>query len=531
MPWQAARKYRRPVIISRTELATATVASMVCAAAITGCGPVEKPAPNTGLQIDFNDQTIAWHGCETGADDEVGRRLAAVGAQCGEFSAPLDYASPAGKTITVAVARRPAGDSARRIGTLVVETGGPGPSRDGIALLIDGPEGGHAAPDLAERYDLVGFDPRFFGASTPLECGWPTSQYLGVAQAAPGDRAGFDRVVAAARELALQCAPWQELLPHASTRTVARDLDLLRTLLGEPSLSYLGWSWGTYLGAVYAQMFGEHVERLVLDSPLDPRAAGPDLTRDTAPADAAALADWARWAAAQDIGLGTTFAAVLGEIHDLVDRVRDAPVMLAGITVTADLIPGLLLTIDDSAESYSAFGSQIRALIDASRGVQVEPPPTLAIKLSLYADTAVTPEFGFSATVANQCADRPARPVEDYFADIELHHAEEPLFGALARHLGPCAMWPVSPNEPPTEIDNQIPALLVGADGDPVAPSAGLWALRTAMPAARSLTLRPASRHGVYLFDSSACIDDTVTAYLLDGVLPSGDTTCDRAEP
>ncbi|MGW6620799.1 alpha/beta fold hydrolase [Nocardia sp. NPDC055002] len=517
--------------ISRNEFATVAVASMVCAAAITGCRPSETPDPTAGHRIGFHDQTIAWHDCEAGADDEVGRRLAAAGAQCGEFSAPLDYAAPAGKTITVAVARRPAGDAARRLGTLVVETGGPGPSRDGVALLIDGPEGGHGAPELAERYDVVGFDPRFFGASTPLECGWPTSEYLNVAQAAPVDRAGFDRVVVAARDLASGCEPWRDLLPHASTRTVARDLDLLRTLLGETSLSYLGWSWGTYLGAVYAQMFGEHVDRLVLDSPLDPRAAGPDLTRDTAPADAAALADWARWAAEQDIGLGTTSAAVSGEIRDLVDRVRDAPITLAGITVTADLIPGLLLTVDDSAESYSAFGDQIRALIDASRGVQVEPPPGLAIKLGLYADTAVTPEFGFSATVANQCADRPARAVEDYFTDIELHHAEEPLFGALARHLGPCAMWPVSPSEPPTEIDNQIPALLVGADGDPVAPSAGLRALRTVMPAARSLTLRPAFRHGVYLFDSSACIDDTVTAYLLDGVLPSGDATCDRAEP
>ncbi|WP_328662494.1 alpha/beta fold hydrolase [Nocardia salmonicida] len=519
------------MIISRNEFAVAMVASMVCAVAIAGCGPVEISAPKAGRQVDFHDQAIAWHDCETGADDEVGRRLAAVGAQCGEFSAPLDYASPAGKTITVAVARRPASDPARRLGTLVVETGGPGPSRDGVAILIDGPEGGHGAPDVAERYDVVGFDPRFFGASTPLECGWPTSQYLRVAQTTPGDRAGFDRAAAAARDLAMRCAPWRELLPHASTRTVARDLDLLRTLLGEPSLSYLGWSWGTYLGAVYAQMFGEHVDRLVLDSPLDPRAAGPDLTRDTAPADAAALEDWARWAAAQDLGLGTTSAAVLGEVDDLIERVRHAPISLAGVTVTADLIPGLLLTVDDSAESYIAFGSQIRALIDASRGVQVEPPPALAIKLALYADTGVTPEFGFSATVANQCADRPARAVEDYFVDIERHRAQEPLFGALARHLGPCAMWPASSNEPATDIGNQVPALLVGADGDPVAPSAGLRALRAVMPAARSLTLRPAFRHGVYLFDGSACIDDAVTAYLLDGVLPSVDTTCDRAEP
>ncbi|MFD6463901.1 alpha/beta fold hydrolase, partial [Streptomyces roseolus] len=250
----------------------------VSAGVLTGCDPQASPAPSPARAID-------WHDCRTGPEDAVGARLAAAGAQCGEFQAPLDYSNASGRSISIAVSRRPASDAAHRIGTLVVQTGGPGPSRDGVSMLIDGPEGGHpAAAALAERYDLVGMDPRFFGASTPLECGWPTGAYLSLAQTAPVNRVGFDRTVATAGELARLCEPQRELLPHAATRAVARDMDLLRTLLGVPKISYLGWSWGTYLGAVYLQMFGDHAARFVLDSALDPGAPGPDLTRAAAPA-------------------------------------------------------------------------------------------------------------------------------------------------------------------------------------------------------------------------------------------------------
>lgn len=271
------------------------VVGAMCAVTVLACTPTESEV--TGLPASIRTQHIVWHDCADADDDAVGVRLAAVCARCGEFRVRLDYADPAGATLTVAVARRSADDPDSRLGTLVVETGGPGPSRDGVSLLLDGPEGGHAGAELGRHYDLIGMDPRFFGASSPLECGWSTGEYLGLAQSAPAERVDVERAITVARGLAERCGPWQHLLPHASTRAMARDLDLLRTLLGADSLSYLGWSWGTYLGAVYAQLFGDRVDRMVLDSPIDPDAAGPDFTRNTAPADTAALADWARWAA------------------------------------------------------------------------------------------------------------------------------------------------------------------------------------------------------------------------------------------
>ncbi|WP_218719115.1 alpha/beta hydrolase [Nocardia sp. MH4] len=500
------------------------VSVLVSTVMLTGCNP--QPAASGSP-----DHIIDWHDCRTSAQDTVGARLAAAGALCGEFQAPLDYADPTGRKITIAVARRPASDPAHRLGTLVVQTGGPGPSRDGVSMLVDGPEGGHpATAALAERYDLIGMDPRFFGAASPLECGWSTSAYLGLAQTAPADRPGFDRTVAQARELARLCEPQRELLPHASTRAMARDMDLLRTLLEVPKISYLGWSWGTYLGAVYLQMFGEHADRFVLDSSLDPGAPGPDLTRATAPAAAAALADWARWAAGRDAELawGTTPEAVLAAIDAMFDAISTVPVGIAEVTITADMVAGLLLTVDDSDTSYTDFSAQLRALSDATLGHPVDPPAGLAAKLALYADSTVLPAFGFSATVANQCADRAARDIEDTYADIESHRAAEPMFGALARRVTPCPLWPVSPVEPATTIGNRSPALLVGAEGDPVAPVAGQRAMRQALPAARALTLDNAFRHGVYLFDRSACIDNAVEGYLLDGTLPATDSHCAR---
>ncbi|WP_433654223.1 alpha/beta fold hydrolase [Nocardia sp. CA-128927] len=501
------------------------LAAAALTVSLAGCGSAPSDE-SAALPDRLRDQSIAWHDCRSGPDDVVGDRLAAAGARCGEFQAPLDYADPAGQTITIAVAHRAATDSGRRLGTLLVQTGGPGPSRDGVTMIVDGPEGGHpAAAALAERYDLVGMDPRFFGASTPLECGWPTGSYLGIAQAAPTNRADFDRTVDAARELAARCAPNQALLPHASTRAIARDMDLLRVLLGESTVSYIGWSWGTYLGAVYTQIFGDRIDRVVLDSALDPRAPGPDLTRDTAAADAAALADWARWTSARDaeFGLGATEDAVLRTVDNIIRTVTTHPLSLGGVPITADMIPGLLLTVDDSDTSYAELSQQVRVLRDGA-----DPTPGMAQKLALYADTATSPEFGFSATVANQCAERPARGVEDYFTDIQRHRDTEPMFGALARHLTPCAVWPVGPAEPATEIANRHPALLIGAAGDPVAPAAGQKAMRQALSGSRSTTLADAFRHGVYLMDGARCVDSAVERYLLDGALPANDEICQR---
>ncbi|RJQ80876.1 alpha/beta hydrolase [Amycolatopsis panacis] len=462
-------------------------------------------------------QKISWHHCATDA------ALDAVGARCGEVRVPLNYAEPGGRKITVALARRPASDPARRIGTLVVEEGGPGPSRQGVGTLV------RQAPEIAARYDLVGIDPRFFGSSTPLDCGWPTGEYVSLAQAAPADRASFDRTVSAAKALAARCASHRDVLPYAGTRSIARDLDVVRAALGEERISYLGWSYGTYLGAVYTQMFPDRTDRVVLDSAIAPNAYGPALTRETAPADAAALRDWAAWASHHNgqYDLGATAAAVVRTVLDIQRAAARRPLEVGEHRITADRIPGLLLTSEDTDESYAELGAQVRMLRDVARGLPAQPTAVQQEKLALYTDTTVTRDFWFSASAANACADRAAsRDPETYYADIRAHAATEPFYGPLARHLTACTFWPVAPPEPPTRIGNDRSVLIVGATGDPVTPYPGQQELHRALRGSRMVTLASAFRHGVYGYASSACVTDAVGEYLLGGVLPAVDRFC-----
>ncbi|MFD1048186.1 alpha/beta fold hydrolase, partial [Kibdelosporangium lantanae] len=144
-------------------------------------------------------------------------------------------------------------------------------------------------PDVAARYDLVGMDPRFVGRSTPLNCRWTTDTFL---RSAGPTRRSFDDNTVLQKDLAAGCAAGnRDMLPYASTRNTARDMDVIRAALGETRLSYFGVSYGTYLGAVYLQMFGARADRVVLDSAVDPNAYGPGLFSRVGPAAAAALVE------------------------------------------------------------------------------------------------------------------------------------------------------------------------------------------------------------------------------------------------
>ena len=196
----------------------------------------------------FHHQPIIWHQCQLGPDDADGEFLDQFGAQCADITVPLDYNRPTGRTITLALSRLAASDQTHRIGALVFNLGGP--SIPALPRVVDARFG---MGDTGARFDLIGLDPRFVGRSTPLDCGWPTSWQ----PRSPGlDRAGFDRTVALTRDLAQRCADRQgDLLRYASTANIARDMDVVRAALGEPKLSFLGYSYGSYIGALYTQLF------------------------------------------------------------------------------------------------------------------------------------------------------------------------------------------------------------------------------------------------------------------------------------
>lgn len=353
-------------------------------------GAGAAPGGVSGSAHRFEPQTISWHACKTGPDD----------------------------------------DTAHKLGTLIVNTGGIGPSRDGVTAIAKGLPGlsPHGAPHLAARYDLVGIDPRFFGKSTPLECGWPTNLALRFRQFAAPDRSSFRASVANAKDLAARCKPFADRLPFGSTRDIARDMDIVRAVLGKARISYLGWSYGTYLGAVYLQMFPDRVGRIVLDSALDPEVYGPGATRPFGPADAAALKDWAGWAAERSsrFGLGDTADAVLAGVDRIYAVARRHPLRVGSYQVDGTMIAGLLLTVEDTDAAYADFSAKVRNLRDAAIGRKITPAPALAQLLALYANTDVLAELNLSATTANQCADRAAsRNPETYWRDIRDHLATE----------------------------------------------------------------------------------------------------------
>ncbi|GAA0246831.1 alpha/beta hydrolase [Cryptosporangium japonicum] len=453
----------------------------------------------------FYRQDVTWHGCRADADDTTGRLLDDADARCTRITVPVNYDDPGGRTLTLAVARRLGTDTDHHLGTLVVATGDPDGSRDGVLAVLQGlePEPARGSPDVAARYDLVGVDARFTGRSTRLGCDWPGGR--GAVGAAP-DRRAFDTGVAAAKDLAGRCAPATDLLPYASTRTRARDLDVVRSALAVERVAYLGWSSGAYLGAVYAQLFPTHVRRVVLDSTVTSPPAG-------GAGDRAVLADWARWAAERDATyrLGASREAVLATVEGIRRRAAGPGIPVAGRRVDASTLPGLLRPSADTEAAYARFSRVVQVLGGRPGPLEPVPGPT-------------------EGEVATRCADRPAnRDPESYFRDIEAHRRDEPLFGPLARNVTPCAFWPVETADRTAEPTSDVPALLVGADGDPAAPAADRRALHHAFPRSVQVTLRGAYRHRVYLYDGDPCVDKVVDEYLLGGTLPPADRDCTRA--
>jgi len=511
---------RRRWLLATVFSATATVGGVLAGgqsmAAVTTTG--------RGATDGYAAPTIAWNDCSTVADPGERASLQAAGAQCGQMAVPLDYAHPNGRQITLTLSRVRAGDPAHRRGVLMLNPGGPGDAA--LALPAALKEG---LPDIAARYDLIGMDPRFVGASSPVTCRWPTDFFL---RGAGPDRRTFQQGVAFAHGLATGCAGNADVLPYASTRNTARDMDLVRAALDEPRVSYVGWSYGSYLGSVYTQMFPQRVDRFVLDSAPDPDAYATGLWQSTGAATEAALRNWAGWAAARDATyhLGTTTDKVLATVDGIYRAAERAPLRIGSYRVDGNTLPVLLFIPIrlDTDDSYAAIAGDVVALKTAAGGTAVAPTDDLAADLALIQHP--TSDTTAGATSVIFCADQlvPHDP-ETYYRDIQTHRSAELHFGALTRSVTPCTFWPTTPVERPTRISNNVPVLMVGSTGDPRTTYPGQLNLHRELAGSRLITLAGAFEHIVYGAEDNPCVTDTVGAYLLDGTLPAADVTCHRA--
>ncbi|MEV4893644.1 alpha/beta hydrolase [Nonomuraea sp. NPDC055795] len=465
---------------------------------------------------------LDWKPCAQGPGDASGKELDRAGARCAELTVPLDHSRPGGRTIKLALSRLPATDRAHRIGTMVLNSGGPGEPTLGMPLKTRA-----AMKDVGARYDLIGLDPRFVGRSTPIDCGWPIGLWL---RSAGPTRARFDHQVAVQRDLAERCARRHaDVLPYVNTRDTARDIDLVRRVLGERRISFLGYSYGGYLGAVYTQMFPGRTDRVVLDSAGDPSTWGPRAMRGTEDEAERALRGWAAWTGQRHgiYGLGATPARVLATVNAITAAAQHRPLRVGAYEVDDQAVPYILSagSGDDRPEARAEFASTVRTLNEAAHGRPAKPSPELDRFLTFILTSAGSPLAGPAAAIT--CGDRAApREPAAYWNDVQRSRARHPLFGPLKNNIWPCAFWPNQPRERLTHVANPTPALIVSATGDTATTYEGSEAMHRALTGSRLLTLRGATGHGIYGEYGDACVDAKVNAYLATGALPAADPIC-----
>ncbi|MEV6631135.1 alpha/beta hydrolase [Actinoplanes sp. NPDC051470] len=449
---------------------------------------------------------VDWHRCAQAADDTEGQELDAAGVQCAEVTVPVDHARPGGRTLTVAIARSVAPDHVHRAGILMINLGGPGSPVLGVVPAARAVMGAAGA-----RFDLIGMDPRFAGRSSPIDCGWPESW---LPRSAGATRASFDRITRLSRDLARRCT--DDRLRHMSSADSARDMDAVRVALGEPKLSYLGYSYGTYLGAVYTQLFAARAGRIVLDSAIDPALAGTAQLREAAPFRQAMLREWAATAA------GTRLGATADQVVATVERVYAAsarrPLRVGDLRLDDTVVPAIIVNqlIDDTGnDGLTATMLELQAAADGRAAT-----PTDAMRETVSSALTSDSSAVHSAQTAIMCADGGVpRDVEFFWRSLRRERAESPVFAPMAWLVTPCSFAP-SPLTPHVDVANRVPALIVQAEKDIGSQLRGARALHTAMAGSSMITLGGARTHGVYGFRQNACVDDAVNAYLTTGRLP-----------
>jgi pimeloyl-ACP methyl ester carboxylesterase len=500
------------------------MAGTMGAAQAAQAAPTANAAPATGAAASglapYYHQHVRWHGCQLGPNDTEGQQLDQAGAQCADIRVPLDYSHPAGRAITIAISRLKADPSAKKIGAMIINIGGPATPVLGDVLLARQAMGATGA-----RFDLIGMDQRFAGRSTPMDCRWPDNW---LPRGAGASKASFREMVRISRDLARRCGQHERaLLPFAGTANAARDMDVIRGALGQHKLSFLGYSYGTYLGALYTQMFPGRADRIVLDSAIDPAHVGV-VKGANGPERQSALAEWAVFAAAHNsqYHLGSTTRRVLGTVNFIYHTAGRHPLRVGPFSVDDTVVPATIIDplSDDMPSNAALLAADMQELNRAAHGRPANASPDLLAALAQQ--LTGTGSALNSARTAIMCADAPV-PTNPavYWRNIQAHRASAPLFSPVDQTITPCAFWPFRP-APAPKVANHVPALVVQASGDINAILPMGQAMHHALAASRMITLQGVRTHGVYLFRGSACVDDAVNAYLNTGTLPTTDMSC-----
>ncbi|HYF73371.1 MAG TPA: alpha/beta hydrolase [Nocardioides sp.] len=472
-------------------------------------GATDPPSPELA---EFYSQTLAWSVCP---DDE---------ALCATLTVPLDYRRPDGETIDLAVLKVPARDADRRLGSMVVNPGGPGaPGTDYAASAANV----FRAP-LLDAYDVVGFDPRGTGESAPVDCLTDDELDAYVAEDPSPDDAGeaaeFARWVDAMGRGCVERSG--DLAAHVTTVEAARDMDVLRAALGESTMTYFGASYGTKLGATYADLFPERVGRLVLDGAVDLSLTPRELSLEQAAGFETALRAYVDDCLDKSAGcfLGDSAEAALDRVEQLLEQIdadpletvtdRELEVGNASYGIVMPLYNRDYWPYLDQAlqAAFKGDGSILLQLSDVynSRGADG------------YTDNSV------EANYAINCLDDPwsidPDEVPDNLADFE---AASPTFGTVfAWGLTSCSGARARSTEPERDVRaaGAAPIVVVGTTRDPATPYDWAVALADQLESG-VLVSRDGDGHTGYN-SGNACVDEAVEDYLVDGTVPEDGLSC-----
>ncbi len=501
-------------------LAAAAVATVLLTGCVSWFQPHRPPTTSTptGEHVaeelaPYYHQTLSWSGC-------------GHGLQCATAIAPLDWADPAGATIELALIRQPATGGQPR-GSLLVNPGGPGGS--GVDFIRDSIDFA-TSERLQREFDVVGFDPRGIGASTPVVCTDDDTELDAyIYGIVPGVR-GTDAWIAASEQgnaaFGQGClAHTGALLGHVDTGSAARDLDLLRAALGDTTLNYLGYSYGTYLGARYAELFPEKAGRLVLDGAIDPSTSEFDVTLTQARGFESALTAYLEDCLGRK---GCPFTgsadAARTRIAGLLRRLDAHPIpasdgrMLGANTMFSAVI---LPLYNRSNWSY---------LDELFSNTLAGDPSTAFFLADVYNDRAADGSYttnGTEAFTAVNCLDYPSDgDVATMRAQAQQLEREAPVFGPWMAYGGTlCPQWPFPAvgSRAPITAPGSPDILVVGTTNDPATPY--VWAQALAAQLERGhLVTRHGEGHTAY--GESTCVTGVVDAFLVDGTVPASDPDC-----
>ncbi|GAA1218472.1 alpha/beta hydrolase [Microbacterium maritypicum] len=506
--------------------AAAIIAGLAAASvALSGClyamipeqssRPSTTSAPDTvGVAEDllpFYSQELTWTECGVGFD-------------CTDVTAPLDWEDPGKGEITLSVVRHRA--EGTPVGSLLMNPGGPGAS--GVDLILNNLDYA-VGSDLIENFDVIGFDPRGVGASTAVTCydAPQMDEYLySIPAAARGTAEWEAELLDSHKAFAEACdANSGGILPYITTVNAARDMDLIRAVLGDKQLNYLGYSYGTFLGATYAKLYPEKAGRLVLDGAIDPAVPGLEVGATQALGFESALRAYMQDCLdSGECPFNGTVDEAMTDLGALLASVDSAPLKSGdGRMLGAD---SLMTAIIAALYSQDSWGYLTQALDEALQG-----DPTSALFLADFyngRENGTYTDNSAEAFRAYNCMDYPVEDDPAAEAAINAKIAQgAPTIAPYWTGPDSCSVWPYPPTGTRGEIkaEGAGPILVIGTTNDPATPYEWSESLANQLEEGVLIT-RVGEGHTGYN-KGNACVDDAVEAFLLDDVVPEDGLRCE----